>query len=175
MKKRLLTLAIIFALIFTLAPAGVRSIELSSITLTAIELHDDGSLKGFHLSFYTAATLTVKGTKDYHWVSGQNGVSTDGGASGLAFRSDDESNGAEPSQLDGVYVDGNLLTPSRDYTASRGSVIVALTPSYLQTLPRGRHRLTLTYNTTGALSTSFTVTAPVSVASPARSNPNTGF
>lgn len=126
------------------------------------------------------AVLTVKGTKDYHWVSGQNSVFSGGVTRDFAFRSDDNSNSARLSELENVYVDGNLLTLSEDYTAAEGSVIVTLTPTYLQALPRGRHRLTVTYNTTGALSTSFTVAPPASAASlsspssPGRTNPDTG-
>ena len=57
----------------------------------------------------------------------------------------------------GIQVDGKTLD-SDAYTASSGSTVVTLEPTYLETLTEGKHHLTVLYND-GQCGTSFTVRA----------------
>ena len=56
----------------------------------------------------------------------------------------------------GLQVDGKLLTRDKEYTASRGSVIIELKPHYLETLSAGEHTLTAEF-TDGTAEAKFTV------------------
>lgn len=60
---------------------------------------------------------------------------------------------AEPSDLTAVEVDGEKLNRGRDYIVTRGSTIITLTKSYVQTLTAGDHTLTAAFtNSVGTAS-----------------------
>lgn len=60
---------------------------------------------------------------------------------------------AEPSDLTEVEVDGEKLNRDRDYIVTRGSTIITLTKSYVQTLTAGEHTLTAAFtNSVGTAS-----------------------
>ena len=60
---------------------------------------------------------------------------------------------AEPSDLTEVEVDGEKLNRGRDYIVTRGSTIITLTKSYVQTLSAGEHTLTAAFtNSVGTAS-----------------------
>ena len=55
-------------------------------------------------------------------------------------------------------VDGRALTRDRDYTATAGSLVIALQPSFLATLATGEHTITVTFDDGGTAEAKFTVT-----------------
>ena len=60
---------------------------------------------------------------------------------------------AEPSELEAVEVDGEKLNRDRDYIVTRGSTIITLTKTYVQTLTAGEHTLTAAFtNSVGTAS-----------------------
>ena len=91
-------------------------------------------------------------TPEYRITAGANGTWTKGSETGLTFRA----NGAL-DKFTGIQVDGKTLD-SDAYTASSGSTVVTLEPTYLETLTEGKHHLTILYND-GQCGTSFTVRA----------------
>ena len=91
-------------------------------------------------------------TPEYRITAGANGIWTKGSEDGLTFRA----NGAL-DKFAGIQVDGKTLD-SDAYTASSGSTVVTLEPTYLETLTEGKHHLTVLYND-GQCGTSFTVRA----------------
>lgn len=53
---------------------------------------------------------------------------------------------AEPADLTAVEVDGEKLNRGLDYTVTRGSTVITLTKTYLQTLTAGEHTLTAVFS-----------------------------
>lgn len=102
-------------------------------------------------------TLNLTGTEtpetpEYRITAGANGVWTKGSETGLTFRAN-----GPLEKFTGLQVDGKTLD-SDAYTASSGSTVVTLEPTYLETLTEGKHHLTVLY-TDGQCGTSFTVQA----------------
>ena len=91
-------------------------------------------------------------TPEYRITAGANGTWTKGSETGLTFRAN-----GPIEKFTGIQVDGKTLD-SDAYTASSGSTVVTLEPTYLETLTEGKHHLTVLY-TDGQCGTSFTVQA----------------
>ena len=91
-------------------------------------------------------------TPEYRITAGANGVWTKGSETGLTFRAN-----GPLEKFTGIQVDGKTLD-SDAYTASSGSTVVTLEPTYLETLTEGKRHLTVLYND-GQCGTSFTVRA----------------
>ena len=71
----------------------------------------------------------------------------------------------------GLQVDGKPLTIDKEYTASRGSVIIELKPTYLETLSVGEHTLTAEF-TDGKADAKFTIQASAVVSLPQTGDKN---
>ncbi|WP_158574864.1 immunoglobulin domain-containing protein [Collinsella sp. AF08-23] len=85
-------------------------------------------------------------------IEGANGKWQKGSEDGLSFTSN-----AAFDDFQKVQVDGKDLDASK-YTVKEGSTIVTLKPSYLETLPAGKHTLAIVSDT-GTAETGFTVAA----------------
>ena len=70
-------------------------------------------------------------------------------------------------------VDGRELTRDRDYTASAGSVAIALLPDYLGTLSAGQHTMTVRFSDADEVRTVFSVEREKPVVP--QHNPSTGL
>ena len=88
-------------------------------------------------------------------IQGSNGGWTKNSNTSLTFRSNAEFEDFLRVEIDGKIVD------SKNYTVSKGSTIVTLTPEYLETLKTGEHTLSIVSNINGAemkANTSFHIT-----------------
>lgn len=85
-------------------------------------------------------------------IEGANGKWQKGSEDALSFTSNAAFAGFLKVQIDGKDVD------SSNYTVEEGSTIVILKPSYLETLPAGKHTLAIVSDT-GTAETEFTVLA----------------
>lgn len=91
--------------------------------------------------------------------AGQGQTWKKGSTAGASFtikRSRDDASSFQRFQK--AQVDGKTLQQSRDYTASKGSVIIDLTKAYLDTFATGKHTLTALF-TDGRVDAPFTVAA----------------
>ena len=77
-------------------------------------------------------------------IQGSNGGWTKNSNTSLTFRSNAEFEDFLRVEIDGKIVD------SKNYTVSKGSTIVTLTPEYLETLKTGEHTLSIVSNINGA-------------------------
>ena len=59
-----------------------------------------------------------------------------------------------------VEVDNNLIDPSNNYNYYKGSVIIELLPSYLETLSIGNHTITALFKNDMSAEASFKVLTP---------------
>ncbi|MBR3326007.1 MAG: InlB B-repeat-containing protein [Atopobiaceae bacterium] len=109
-----------------------------------------------------AQPTPVKAT--YAVIKGDGSTWTKGSKSGLALTfkrtAEGETTDTTFSHFVSASVDGTQITKGDDYTAAEGSVVVTLTPSYLNTLVTGKHTLTATFDD-GSATASFTVAEAV--------------
>nr|MCR5617557.1 hypothetical protein [Clostridiales bacterium] len=66
-----------------------------------------------------------------------------------------------------VSSDGTKLTEGNQYTAEKGSAIITVKKSYLDTLTAGNHKLTVTFTDGGSITITYEVKAPVQESKPA--------
>lgn len=114
--------------------------------------------------------VTEKGV-EYSNTAGENQKWVKGSKKDATFtfkRNIDDDNTIE--QFAGVLVDDIELIPEEDYSFSKGSVIINLKASYLETLPVGEHTLTVRFNDGNDVTTKFSISNPV----PAYVAPKTG-
>lgn len=117
---------------------------------TAIAVSTSGQdLSGYKMAQFPAVSYSATAGEDASWTKG----STDG----LSFSFE---RNVEPattfSHFVSASVDGKEIKREEDYTAVEGSVIVTLTPAYLDTLATGEHTLTATFDD-GSAEAKFTV------------------
>ena len=115
----------------------------------------DSSGRMYTFWAYTDLTMTPQAsgtTPDYKITEGANGSWTQNSNGTLQF----VANGAL-AQFTGVKVDGTLIAADR-YTAVSGSTVIMLKKDYLDTLPVGKHTLTVVYSD-GECSTEFEIRA----------------
>ena len=62
--------------------------------------------------------------------------------------------------LGSVSSDGTLLTEGNQYTSAKGSAIITINKSYLDTLGAGTHKLTVTFTDGGSITIEYEVKAP---------------
>jgi fimbrial isopeptide formation D2 family protein/uncharacterized repeat protein (TIGR02543 family)/LPXTG-motif cell wall-anchored protein len=100
-----------------------------------------------------SAKVTYVATgKDYKWTKGSKA------GLDVTFKrtAKGETTDTAFSHFRSASVDGKALTEKDDYTKAEGSVVVTLTPSYLNTLSDGEHTLTATFDD-GSAEAKFTV------------------
>ena len=157
---------------------------------------DDGKISTGGTRSLTLYTCTVcKATKEvvnegktYQLSSGANGSWTKGSTSSLGFTFKSTKGDSETfDHFSGIEIDGKTV-PEKDasgnanWTKKKGSVIIELQPSYLETLSVGKHKLTASFDDGDDVTTEFTVKAkaatPTKTATAsgknATSSPNTG-
>lgn len=105
----------------------------------------------------------------YHVIEGANSVWKDGLSAGIRIRVD-----GEFEKFESVWVDG-VLVGSSDYTVEKGSTIIDLKTSYLETLSKGSHVITVLYED-GSAGTPFSVNEDTAAAetSPGGNKTNNG-
>ena len=127
---------------------------------------------------YTA-TYAEKAKKGvYKVVSGAGGTWTQGSGDPLAFtfkRTVDDATTFD--HFAGIKVDGKAVPEKNasgkaNWTVKRGSVIVSLQPSYLSTLPTGKHTLTAVFDDGNDVDASFTIAAKAQPKPKPNPNPN---
>ena len=69
--------------------------------------------------------------------------------------------------LGSVSSDGTLLTEGNQYTSAKGSAIITINKSYLDTLSAGTHKLTVTFTDGGSITINYEVKAPAQTATQA--------
>lgn len=109
-----------------------------------------------------AVTVSATFEKAYTCVSGDGSTWISGSANGLSLtfeRFDEQTKDTTFEHFTGVSVDGKVLGTS-DYDAVKGSVVVTLKPSYLESLKVGTHTIAATFDD-GEASASFSVAPSV--------------
>ena len=102
-------------------------------------------------------TPVSKELNAYHVIEGADGIWKVGSSVGIRIRVD-----GEFEKFQSVWIDGVLIS-SDDYTAEKGSTIINLKTSYLETLSKGSHVITVLYED-GQAGTAFSVTESAVVA-----------
>ena len=101
---------------------------------------------------------------EYVIVSGAGQTWKKDSSNGAAFiyKNTEEQKGEDItfSQFDGIWVDGKLIDPS-NYTAEKGSVIVTLKPSFLNSLSAGEHSIIAYFKDGKHVSSKFHIAANV--------------
>lgn len=69
--------------------------------------------------------------------------------------------------LGSISSDGVLLTEGNQYARAKGSLIITLQKSYLDTLAAGNHKLTVTFTDGGSITIDYVVKAPATASVPA--------
>ena len=103
----------------------------------------------------------------YSFTKGAGGAWTKGSAEGLEFTvtgSPDDANTF--ARFTGLEMDGNAVAKEA-YTAAKGSVIISLKASYLETLPEGAHTLKAVF-ADGSAEAAFTVSAAAKPVDPTK-------
>ncbi|MBQ9043620.1 MAG: hypothetical protein IJ111_12505 [Eggerthellaceae bacterium] len=137
-------------------------------TRTHIASGDYGMERYYSITLKASAEKIASAV--YDSVAGDGGSWTKGDDETLGFtfkrEADDE---LTFMNFTGIKVDGNDV-PSSDYTAKAGSVVLALSASYLETLSAGNHELTALFND-GVGTASFEVKAAASMQEEAATEP----
>ena len=69
--------------------------------------------------------------------------------------------------LGSISSDGVLLTEGKEYARAKGSLIITLQKSFLDTLAAGNHKLTVTFTDGGSITIDYVVKAPATASVPA--------
>jgi len=85
--------------------------------------------------------------KDYRLLEGANQTFKE---TDLTFKTNGDVN-----KVDKVFVDDKELELNKDYKKEKGSTIITLNKSYLNTLENGKHTIKITYNDAGYVETEF--------------------
>jgi hypothetical protein len=97
----------------------------------------------------------------YYWADGEHGTWTKGSEEGLTFTVKRKGDDRETfPAFKGAYINDTQIYADSFKTAE-GSLIFTLLPEYLETLPAGSHKLTLSFNETD-METDFTIEEPSS-------------
>ena len=111
----------------------------------------------------------------YSYISGGGSTWTKSSGLPLIFQIKNSGDDRETyGKFVGLQVDGKPLTIDKEYTASRGSVIIELKPTYLETLSVGEHTLTAEF-TDGKADAKFTIQASAVVNLPQTGDKNNVF
>ena len=111
----------------------------------------------------------------YSAIEGSGSSWTKGNTTGSVFKFKRNINDTKTiGKFDSVLVDGNEVAKS-NYTAVKGSVIITLSPSYLETLSVGEHTLTAVFNDYKTSTVSFKVVARPTPVTPDYVVPKTGI
>ncbi len=141
----------------TLTVTGTQT-EVGSSSNTYTLTWDGTAKEGNYVVHERVGTLTVNAPDTvYYCESGADGVWTKGSSETLGFvykrTWDDETTF---DHFKGLSIDGKPVS-AEGYEARRGSVVVDLLPSYLETLDTGGHTLTTEFDDGDAVTTAFTV------------------
>ncbi len=141
----------------TLTVTGTQT-EIGSSPNTYTLTWDGTAKEGNYEVDENVGTLTVNAPDTmYYCESGADGTWTKGSSKTLGFvykrTRDDE---MTFDHFKGLSVDGKAVS-AEGYEARRGSVVVDLLPSYLETLATGSHKLTTEFDDGEAVTVAFTV------------------